>query len=253
MTWFNKNYKQRKVIAVDCFATTGTPTTVDAEIAIPADWDAFWDVVRSDFLDVVITDANGVLQKFKRSVEDYANRGLTIQIDDMDVKTDNVMVVLYVYFDYASESVDRAVVFTAISPKTAHILLSKPHTRVVGYPSPKNVTEQPLVTFVKGSNEQVHIFFMFSNALATRIESYNERLDEEAIQDVSIFSYDSTPTESDTRYVEAETRISDGFVRATFKAGDSGSTYTCVAKYNTTFAQLLETRANLKVFDQFPE
>jgi len=253
MTWWNKNYRRRQAITIDSTGGGGSPATVDFEVAIPPDWDGFWDNVRSDLYDIVVTDAKGNLSKFSRKAgANYSARRLTLQVDLFSIDNSATVNVAFVYFAYADESTDRSVGTTIVSPLDAYILLSAPHSRIVTINNSENAIEVPAQSFIKGEQEEIHVFFIFSRYLANRIEDYNEHADEESIKYVTIWSLDSTNTNDTNRYTLADTRFGNGFVRATFKGGTGGTDYAIVCRFYTTLSQILEARAILRVKDLLP-
>ena len=253
MTWWNEDYRRRQIVAINAFGGTGTTATIDVEIQIPSDWDGFWDNIRSDFKDVVLTNNLGEQVTFQRSTADYANRNLVLQIDNLSINNDDAMNSCFLYFSYPDEATDHSSSFTATSPKAGKVLLSAPHSRVVSAKSSSNVTQQPLQTFSKSSSEELHVFFRFSSELANRIESYNNRTDEEAIDFLIVESLNSAGVNDTGRYDQDETYFGNGFVRATYKGGSDGTTYAILIRYQTTLKQVIESRAFLFVKDQLPD
>ena len=65
-------------------ATAGTH---DFEVTIPADWDDFWDNIRSDGNDIVLTDADGksILNFQFKSGFNLPNRSLTLQAENINL------------------------------------------------------------------------------------------------------------------------------------------------------------------------
>jgi len=222
-------------------------------VKIPQDWDLFWENIRSDFKDVVVTDSEGELLTFgRKDGASFSTRTLTLQIDGLEIKNDDAMNVVYVYFNHPDETSDSADSVTITSPKIGYILLSSPHSRIVSSRSAQSSTDSPIQSFVKGTGEAIHIFFALSSSLARRISPYNERNDEEGIAYVTVHSYDDSGTDSIERYTESQTRLGAGFVRATYKGGTDGESYAVSVKFNTTLGQVIETRAILRVIDLLP-
>lgn len=253
MTWYNENYRRRQIVAVDVTGGSGGTATVDVEFKVPSDWDDFWDNIRSDFNDVVVTDSLGDLVNFARkSGANYSTRNLTLQIDGLEVKNDNSIYAVYVYFFNPNETTDSSTSVTITSAKVGNIMLSAPHSRMVSARDSQNALDVPLQSFVKGSSDEVHVFWATSNGLAKRIVPYNDRNDEEGIEYVQIYSYDSSGANASARYDIGDTRFGNGFVRASYKAGDSGTDYAIAIKVFTTLGQLYENRAILRVIDLLP-
>lgn len=252
MTWFNENYKRRQIVAVNATGGSETPTTIDVTLTIPQDWDDFWDNIRSNMYDVVLTDANGNPVQFQRRTANYANRILLLEVDGLDIKNGNSFAVMYLYFFNPAETNDYSDTVTITNAKNAYILLSAPHSRVVNQPATSSALDQPVQSFIKGSNDEIHVFFLVNQNFAKRIAPFNERNDEEGIEYIKVKSYDSSGTDSTERYDIADTRIGNGFVRASFKAGSNGSEYAIAIQVFTTLGQLFEIRAILRVINLLP-
>ena len=253
MTWFDEDYRRRQIVGINTFGGGGSPATIDAEIDIPADWDDFWENIRSDFKDVVVTNTEGVLLSFARkSGADYANRVLTLQIDGYAIKHDDSLSICYVYFFEPNETVDRSVSVSISSPKAGNVMLSAPHSRVVSARDAQSALDQPVQSFIKAESDEVHVFFIVTSQLAKRLTPYNERNDLEGIEYVTVHSYDSSGTDSSTRFNDQDTRAGNGFIRATYKAGSNGQNYAIAINVVTTLGQSLENRAILRVIDLLP-
>lgn len=253
MTWYNADYRRRQIVGVNTFGGSGVSATIDIEIDIPPDWDDFWDNIRSDFNDVVVTDTTGEIVNFARkSGADYANRVLTLQVDGYQIKHDNSLSICYVYFFEPNEATDHSTTVTITSPKTGYILLSAPHSRVVSARDSQSALDQPVQSFIKSESDEVHVFWIITSQLAKRLTPYNERNDQEGVEYVTIHSYDNTGTDSATRFQAQETRAGNGFIRATYKAGSSGQDYAIAINVITTLGQSLENRAILRVIDLLP-
>lgn len=253
MTWYNEDYRRRQIIAIDATGGTGVSADIDFEVEIPPDWDDFWENIRSDFKDVVLTDSNGLLINFQRKTgANYSTRTLTLQAYRMTIKNDDSIAVAYLYFYQPDETTDSTTSITVSSPKNGYIMLSAPHSRVVSQSASQSALDAPIQSFVKGSNDEVHVYFIVNQTFAKRISPYNERNDQEGIDYVQVFSYDSSGTDSATRYSENQTRFGNGFVRATYKSGDDAADYAIAIQIYTTLGQLFEMRAILRVIDLLP-
>lgn len=253
MTWYNAEYRRRQIVGIDATGGTGVSGTIDVEFQVPQDWDEFWNNIRSDFKDVVVTDSEGNLANFARKAgANYSTRTLTLQIDALSIKNDDSFCVAYVYYFQPNETTDHSTSVTIDSPKLGHIMLSAPHSRVVSQPASQSALDAPVQSFIKASTDEVHVFFLINRNFAKRLSPYNERNDQEGIEYVDVKSYDSNGTDSSARYDIRDTRIGNGFVRASFKAGDSGSDYAIAIQIYTTLGQLLEMRAILRVIDLLP-
>ena len=253
MTWYDKSYKKRQAIGVDIFGGSGSAATVDIEVQIPKDWDQFWDEIRSDMLDVVVTDPKGSILSFARkSGANYADRTLTLQIDSYSSNHDNSMNMLWLYYGDATETTDHTTSVTISSAKDGHILLESPYARVVPGISGQSATDAPITSFNKSSVDEIDVFFLTNGLLGKRLANYNERVTFEEIDYVQVFSYDSSGTNASGRYDTSDTRIGNFFVRARYKAGDSGTDYAVAIEIFTTQKQIIQSRAILRVKNLLP-
>tara|TARA_R100000700_G_scaffold39877_1_gene53768 strand:+ start:2424 stop:3188 length:765 start_codon:yes stop_codon:yes gene_type:complete len=254
MTWYDKNYKKRQMIGVDVFGGSGSSATIDIEIEVPKDWDAFWDEIKSDMKDIVVTNPLGEMVTFAHKAgANYSTRTLTLQVDGYASNHDNSMNALWVYYGDASETTDHTSSVTISSAKNGYILLERPYARVVPSQGGQSATDAPITSFNKSSIDQIDVFFLTSGFLGKRLQNYNERDGFEAIDYVQVFSYDNSGTNSNARYDVADTRLGNNFIRARYKAGDSGSDYAVAIEIFTTEKQVIQSRAILRVKNLLPE
>jgi len=254
MTWYDKDYKKRQMIGVDVFGGSGSSATIDIEILIPPDWDTFWDEIKSDMKDIVVTDPVGEMVTFAHKAgANYSTRTLTLQVDDYPSNHDNSMNALWVYYGDATETTDHTSSVTIASAKDGYILLERPYSRVVASRGGQSATDAPITSFNKSTIDTIDVFFLTSGLLGRRLENYNDRDGLEAIDYVQVFSYDSGGTNSNTRYDVADTRLGNNFVRARYKAGDNGSDYAVAIEIFTTEKQVIQSRAILRVKNLLPE
>jgi hypothetical protein len=253
MTWYDSNWKQRKPIAIDSSATgDGSTTNKDFEVQIPIDWDLFWDNIRSDFFDVIVADVEGTILSFARKAgANYANRTLTLQIDDLLVKTLSVNQV-YVYFQNPDQSADLAVSVTIVAPLTGYIDLSRPSGLLVSQPLQRPATTEPQTAFVKSSTDKLDIYFAVGNLFNIRANPYNSRLILEDVLYINVFSLDSGGNNETGRYDETKTRFIDGFVRVRTIAGNDNNDYALICRVVTSEEQQIDIRCLVQVRDQLP-
>lgn len=252
MTWYDDNFNYRKRVAVYATGGSGSSATIDIETLIPADWDHFWTNIRSDMFDVVATSAKGVQLTFARKAgANFSTRTLTIQVDGAIIDNDDAINLIYIYYGNASAT-DLSSAVTISSPKSGVISLQKPSGYIVPAPGKNNGTDTPLTSFNKSANEIIDVFFSISGLLVTRRAPYNDRLDQEDIKYVQVFSYNSSGVHDDTRIEELATEFGSNFVRARYKAGTSGTDFAIAVSIFTTENQRLESRAILRVKDLLP-
>jgi len=252
-SWYNTGWKNRYPICVEVLGGGGGSYAYDLEISIPASWDLFWDNIRSDFFDVIVSAAEGDrLLTFKRTGADYANRTLTIQIDNHTVGDNNASNLIWLYFNNSSQSSDLAGSFTASSVKYGLIFTGAPQARVVTRATGSASSDLPQAAFTKTNNEIVDVWFALAGLFENRFDPYNKRAGLEGLSYVQVESLNSSGVDSALRYDETETRFVPGFVRVRTKAGDNGNDYTLVCNITTTLGQLYSLRCLVQVRNLLP-
>ena len=80
MSWYDNAWLRRQSITVD---TIGGGGTVDITIAVPVDWDQFWNEInQTDGRDIRICDADGrTLLTYNLESFSLATRTLIIEVD----------------------------------------------------------------------------------------------------------------------------------------------------------------------------
>jgi len=117
MSWYSPTkgtltYTKRAAISVD---TTGGGGSVDVTIAVPSDWDDFWTSILANGYDIVVTQADGdTLCTFDRDGYDYANRVLTLEVDNVTLTAGKVTV-LWVYYGYSGTVTERCRTYHTIT------------------------------------------------------------------------------------------------------------------------------------------
>lgn len=253
MTWYDSSFKQRKAVAVDSSATgDGTVQQKDVEIQIPVDWDLFWNNIRSDFFDVICVDIEGTILSFARKAgASFANRSLTLQIDDLDTKTLAVNQV-YVYFANPDQSSDLSVSVSIVGPLVGYIDLSRPSGMIVSQPMQRPPTSEPQTAFVKATTDEIDVYFAVGNIFNVRANPYNARLGLEDIHYINIVSLDNLGNNDTGRYDETKTRFIGGYVRARAKGGSNNTDYALVCRVVTSETQQIDIRCLIQVRDQLP-
>ena len=252
--WFNENYSFRVPIALDFSAVGAVPATIDIEVDIPAAWDLFWTSIRSDMLDVVVTDSDSDVAAFNfKAGYSSVTRTLTLQIDAVTVGTANSIQNYFLYFGYADEATDRKVAVTISTPDKGFIWLGAPYGRVVAPLSSRAASNQPQTVFTKSTLEEIDIFFNVGSLLAPRIDQYNKRMVFEDIEEIIVRSYDAAGSSSDSRYDLAETRFITGFVKVRSKGGSNNTDYALSLQITTTEKEIYDIRCLIKVKNLLPE
>ena len=251
--WFDSDYRHRVPIALDHSAVGAVPATVDIEIEVPKEWDLFWTTIRSDMLDVVVcdSDSNVVPFNFKAGYSSVTQT-LTLQLDAMPVDPANSLQQYFLYFGYASESVDRKVAVSISSAGKGYIHIGAPFARIVTPTNNRPALNQPQTVFPKSTTEEIDIFFAVGGLLAPRIDRYNKRLNYEEIQVVIVRSYDAAGSTSDSRYDLDETRFINGFVKVRAIAGSANTDYALSLQIVTTEKQKYDIRCIIQTKDLLP-
>lgn len=253
MTWFDKDFLQRKPIAIDATSVgSGATENKDVEFEIPDDWDLFWENIRSDMFDVVVADVNGNALTFKRKAgANYSTRTLSIQISNFSTKTQAVNKI-FLYYQSPSTSSDLSSTFDPSGIIFGSIDLSRPTALIVSQPLQRPPTSEPQTTFVKSTSDEIDVYFSTSGLFTLRSFPFNSRLGLEGIKYVNVFSLDSSGTNSTGRYDESKTRFIDGFVRVRAIAGSDNVNYALVCRIVTTRLQQIDIRCLIQVRDQLP-
>jgi hypothetical protein len=255
MAWYSADYKNRYPVAINVLGGSETAGTEDVQIVVPKDWDDFWNNIRSDAFDVVLTNAEGVQQTFQRQTFNYANRLLTLEADNVTFLNRNSISLMYIYFNNPAQSSDLASSFTASSPKIGTISLGRPSQYAVGNLIQQQGNETPVATFQKTEDEEIYIWFRVGSLLSSRISTYNDHIEYEEVAYVQIESLDAAGSDDIARYSEADTRFIPAWCGAKFKAGANNTSYTLNIKVitsSTGITQKYNARALLRIRNLLP-
>jgi len=256
MTWYNSDFKNRYPVTIENTGGAETSGTIDVSISIPSDWDAFWENIRADGFDIVLTDSLGTQLTFKRATFTPATRTCTIEGDNITVGNMNSIVLLYIYFNNPDQTIDLSSAFTATGPKTGKIYLNAPSLRIVGDPNQRTGSKTANYTFSKTTLDEVYIWFHVGSLMAKRIQPYNAKLGFESLDYVQVFSYDSGGSDDTNRYNETLTAFIPGWVGVYVKAGSNNTDYAVACNIRTAgggpFNQSISLRCLLSVRDLLP-
>ena len=129
MSWYNDDYKRRMPIVVDGSGHTGANAQV--QFNVPSDWDDFWNNIRSDGNDIVVTDKNGdSIVQFEKGFN-YGNRSLSINVFQIATTEESSMHLMFIYWDYPDETTDHETPVTIVSALNGYIYLGDPFGYVV--------------------------------------------------------------------------------------------------------------------------
>lgn len=223
MSWYNADFKRRLPLVID--TSTTAKGTIEFSFALPEDYDDFWDNVRSDGFDVVLADKNGEPFTFERFTFSTTTRTSLFRVAGHTIDGNNVMHVIYVYWDNPDQSTDLSTSVTTTSPKTVYAYLGAPFGNIVNFQTRSGLSTVPTTIFQKDPDEKIDIWFPISQLLAPRALPYNERLDFKGVNYLDINVLDSSSVNQTTMYALSETRIISGWVRTRIQAGTADTDY----------------------------
>lgn len=223
MTWYDSNYKRRMPIAIDGSAHTGS--TAQVSFNVPSDWDDFWDNIRTDGKDIVVTDKLGNKALFEKGYV-YSTRSLSINVHGFSTPDENSTHLMWLYWDYSEETVDHEVTVTIVSALNGYIYLGAPYGRIVsGLDSTNFLTTVPTSIFSKDPDEEIDIWYPYSQLLSQRSLPYNEKVDYKAIRSSKVEVLDSSGVNQTSLFDSTDTRYINGWVRIRIKAGTTDTDY----------------------------
>ena len=250
-SWYNSSWTSRIPVAVNCLGGGGGSATVDISFTVPSKWSIFWDNIRVDGFDVILTSADGVLLSFKRNSYTHATKILELQVDNYLIDNDNSIQVIYMYWNNPA-STDLSGSFTVAAPKTATVFVGGPSDKVVTETAMRAANDSPAAVFTKATNEKIFIFFQVASVMLRRPAAYQKRNFLEGIKyiipDVKNAAGASVPAMHSTD----ETICMNGYVGLYIKEGSDNTDYIVICNVVTTLNQTLSLRCALKVRDLLP-
>jgi hypothetical protein len=245
MGWLDDNYQRRVPIAI---ANPTGAATGDVEATIPADWDAFWNVIDSAGIQIRVTAADG------RTVLTYAidngsggaflasARLGRIRIDTMAlINVANTTGLAWLYFDTVTTVVTGAAAVTITSPLVGTIETARPVSRVQrASPHPPGLA-RPTSLESKSTAAQELYWVDLGDVLHSYDRPVEGRRMREEIRGVLVAAYDTTgaivstiPVHAGTRFVET---VRGGrrtmFVRVKLTGGVTNTRYTVEVTVST--------------------
>ena len=253
--WYNDNWKMRWPVAISALGGGGAGN-VDVSIIIPSDWDLFWLNVNDNLQDIVPVTASGDLIPFKRlghggSAASKANRNLQLDLDAVDVGSQDATSLIYIYWLNSGAS-DQATTPSISSAKTGTVFLGTPTGRVVQMLPNRAVSEAPQTSFSKTTNDEVNVWFSVAGLFMNRKSTFNGRRGYEDIRFVKVRSLASNGSDDAGRYDETKTEFIPGWIKVRCKAGSNNTDYTLECLVTTTLNQVISLRCLIKVRDLLP-
>ena len=250
MTWYDKSFKRRQPLMIDSALTGSGP--IQIQLQVPTTWDDFWENIRSDGFDMVLTDQSGSFLPFERVSFNYANRTVTLRANYGTVKAANVMHVIFVYWDNPDQTSDLSSSVGASSPLLAHAYLGAPFKFIVTPDGARGLTTTPTTIVQKDPDEKIDVWFPISQLLAPRTTPHNERLDFKSIEYVNAEVLDNSGVNQAGMYALRETRIINGWIKLRIQSGVDANDYVIRALIHTTDLELYILTCLLQVRKLLP-
>lgn len=242
MAWLD-GWSYRIPVAID---NSGAAGTVDAAIAIPDDWDHFWDAIDTDGDEIRLTSADGTelltYQWSSSPAFNKANRAGLIEIDAMTADGTNAsMILIWLYYGNTGAASGAGSFTLATSAVDGFIYLGRPSGYLAQGRPPTPGTTQPETRLQKSSTEEVRVWLEVRRLMETRHrKAAGSLLWEEPHKIVSsIVNSSGTPQaamidQAATRFVEILSGPGRGlWVGLLWKAGTTATNYTFVPSVYT--------------------
>lgn len=231
-SWYSPSFKRRLAVTIDATSAGSGPGNEDLRVVIDPSFDLFWENIRSDGKDIILTDRTSQKVNFQRATFNYSLKSLTLEGQNLPIEKGKINV-CWVYFDFADQVVDETTAFSPSSPLTGHVHLGAPGGFVVGQRQLKSVTESPIETFYKDPEEKISVWFSLAGILQRRKTESRGSLLMDDLSYVEVESLDSSGTNDTGRFLYSETRIIQGWVMVKAMAGNDGSNYALRVKAKT--------------------
>ena len=253
-SWYNSAFTYRWPVAVHVPASGSGSHNKDVEIVIPAKWDAFWSTIQSTGYDIYCVDYDCNLLVQNRSGFNYANRTLTMRVQNLPVvasASSERVYIIYIYFGNASAA-NSDTVFTPSSPLSGQIFLGRPTNLISADNNISRGGEAPPALFIKPESNQQYAWFKYGNLLAKRISTYNKFLFYEGVQFIEL-SVKQSNGSAITLGDALKTRFLPGYVGVFIvNGGTNGQDYQINVLVQTTEEQSFYLLATLSIRDLLP-
>ena len=259
MSWYSTNYTKRAAIALD--NTASGSGTISWNLAIPKDWDQFWNNIQSDGDDIRLCEADGFteIDSGKATAFDLgtswnaSTRTGNIRVNGWTGGTANKTCLVWMYWGYASATAGTFGAYGAPTTVTARVAKEGRRgvrSRIATQPEPPGAT-RPRNFVSKTSSEKLDLYLDFEGELLVRDRAYNGRFNFEEISTFTVTSEKATVDTTSTMLDITNVSVigdSGAMVRVRTKAaGTSGDDHTVKAVVTTTEGRILERRLVLKV------
>ena len=250
MSWYSTAWKNRFPVSVDNVSGSGT---VDVTFTIPPTLSLFWDSVRSDGFDVVVTDSDGhTLLTYERETWTYATQTAVFELHASSPNNADCVAVCWVYYANAAAT-DGSGSFAVSSAKTGTVELAAPGVGRVAARREAPGARKPAQVITKGSVEAINVWVDVTGLLTSRTTAFDgsSPLDEVASIQVNVTDGGVSQTGMFEAGVSSIIEAESGFcwVKVRVKAGSSGTDYTLQVKIITTGGETYTPRFLLRVRD----
>ena len=246
MSWPDADFPHRVPVLIDGSATAAG--TIDATIALTADDALFWATIQSDGDDIRVYRANGIDRiDYDLDGFNYANKVVTVELDDFSHPVSNTMTLVWLVFGYVSAANEEDGIVPA-SAKTGYTLNVGPAPGEVIYAMGSPVGDTvPSQRAQKRSTETAYLWF-FVGPLGRRSEPYEGRFDGEEPE-----SFKATIPIGLTGSTSA-IRVYQGpngglLARVTVGDGTTLNDYTVILTVTTSSGRVLEGAVSVQVRD----
>ena len=250
MSWYSNDYKRRMPIVVDGSAYTSANAQVIFNV--PDDWDDFWNNIRSDGNDIVVTDRTGDFKVGFEKTFNYSDRTLSIKVNIITTSEESSMHLMYLYWDFPDETTDHETPVTIVSALTGYIYLGSPFGFIVNLNNRSSLSTVPSTIVQKDPDEKIDIWFPYSQLMATRSLPFNERLDFKGIQSFTIEVLDSAGANQTSLFALEESRVINGWIRTRIQSGTVDTDYVVRLIIKSTDSEIFVLSTLLKVKKLLP-
>lgn len=247
MSWYDEPWTRRKCITV---VNAGGAATGDVDVAIPADWDAFWDVIDAAGAELRVTQADGYtllnydVDDGAGGAFDSAAREGRIRIDGAALSaTADTISLFWVYFESRTAQGDASVAVTMTSIITGYIDLGSPFPpwrMILAEPQPPGIT-RPQSLGAKSSGATDHFWIDLASFLERRDGTFAGMDEFEEISVVLLAAYTTAGASAPTLFTAADLRFVETrrgsrrrmWLRVPVTAGTDANNYTIRALIDT--------------------
>lgn len=247
MSWYDEAWGRRWPIIVDNSA--GGTSAIDVSIVVPSQFPDFWDYVDSAGADIRVTAADGVtLQTYQLSGFDFANRVVTIELDNVTPPAASEMFVLWLYYGNSGAS-SAAGSFTASTPLTGYIHPGQTIGPIVRGDPPAPGSTEPAERLQKTSSEVLYAWVDMRRVLEKFATKFEDSLAYEEVQSIDLDALNNGSDEASERTLADIRMVNGPLIRINHTGGSDSDDRTLSLTVTTTLGRVLNPRVLLNVRD----